>query len=202
MTRGWTNQPDGRAASWRLVSLSCVAFEAAQIIIWTIAQLNQGKNSLPKPLRCGRALHQLSSPSSFAHWLWMFARKPNPTLTLIQGQRNSCNLSLYLLGSLFPFSLPPSHLPSLPHTRTDCFLCWLLPFSSALALRSAGERQWTLWARVQNGGEKEVPQMWLSSCDCWGSSDYVSSLLESPMRVCSGGSGAFSFQEHLPSAAS
>lgn len=30
----------------------------------------------------------------------MFARKPNPTLMLIQGQRNSCNLSLYLLGSL------------------------------------------------------------------------------------------------------
>lgn len=35
----------------------------------------------------------------------MFVRKPNPTLTLIHGQRNSCNLSLYLLGSLFPFSL-------------------------------------------------------------------------------------------------
>lgn len=45
------------------------------------------------------------SPLSGVRSLWMFVRKPNPTLTLIQGQRNSCNLSLYLLGSLFPFSL-------------------------------------------------------------------------------------------------
>lgn len=45
----------------------------------------------------------------------MFARKPNPTLMLIQGQRNSCNLSLYLLGSL-----SPSH--TLGISSADCCL--------------------------------------------------------------------------------
>lgn len=45
----------------------------------------------------------------------MFARKPNPTLMLIQGQRNSCNLSLYLLGSL-----SPSHILGI--SSVDCCL--------------------------------------------------------------------------------
>lgn len=54
----------------------------------------------------------------------MFVRKPNPTLTLIQGQRNSCNLSLYLLGSLFPFS----RALSLTHTH------WAFPLPTAAFL--------------------------------------------------------------------
>lgn len=46
----------------------------------------------------------------------VFVRKLNPALTLIQGQRNSCNLSLYLLGSLFSSSRTLT-------LYAQCFLC-------------------------------------------------------------------------------
>lgn len=52
----------------------------------------------------------------------MFVRKPNPTLTLIQGQRNSCNLSLYLLGSLSPPSLSLTHTHRVFPLSTPVFL--------------------------------------------------------------------------------
>ena len=68
--------------------------------------------------------HQLHSPFFGARSQRMFVRKPNPALTLIQGQRNSCNLSLYLLRSLFPFSLSlsPSHTHWVFPLPTPAFL--------------------------------------------------------------------------------
>lgn len=112
----------------------------------------------------------------------MFARKPNPTLTLIQGQRNSCNLSLYLLGSLFPFS----------HKHTGYFLCRLLPFSSALPLCSVSETMDIMDAESLPNMIKQLLLLrgkWLHFITA--GSIHVSVWQQ-----------RFPFQEHLPSVAS